>query len=132
MNTHSLALDPYATTPRPPRVLRWITLVNLAGLTSAAAGVRTECLFEGLPPIPWANVAVAALVAVGLAGCLRRGAGWAYALQTAVLVLLVVASSGPGVLWVPALVAWCDPSVRDWFCPPQARGFGPASGSRHP
>jgi hypothetical protein len=54
---------------------------------------------------------------------LRRGRTWAWVCQLVLLCLIVGVAPFPGLIWVPLLIAWCGPAVRDWFDPPLSREF---------
>ncbi|MCC7492442.1 MAG: hypothetical protein IT204_08860 [Fimbriimonadaceae bacterium] len=108
----------------------WLSnLVMVAGSLWAAWELtfRASGAIDGLQSVcgPLSCLALAwAGVVTWVSLNFRRRRRWAWSVQLMLLCLIVGLGSLPGLLWVPLLVAWCSPPVRDWFDPPARRHFG--------
>ncbi|NUQ01140.1 MAG: hypothetical protein HUU35_14925 [Armatimonadetes bacterium] len=115
--------------PTAPAALKWAVLFNLlhiSGGVSFGWFIATADLGRHTPERYVPVVLLGGLVSLYAAVLfnLRRGCAWAWVAQLVLICLVVALSSIPGLLWVPLLVAWCSPTVRDWFDPPLRREFG--------
>lgn len=115
-----------------PAAVRWAVVFNLlhGGLLLvlvAVSGGRTFRSGAAAPPadyLPPLVLLVAATIFLGMTLLLRRGSFHAWVLQLVLLCAAAGLMPLPGALWVPLVVAWCSPGVRDWFDPPLRRDFG--------
>lgn len=115
------------TAPRTPGAVWWALVFNLI-MTAAGLGLWWVATF-GLAVTDYAaiglSIPLAALVlfVLVLSVRLQRGCAWAWVAELVLICLAVGLAPFPGLLWVPLLVAWCSPTVRDWFDPPMHREF---------
>ncbi len=113
--------DPW---PRPPTALGWAVAFDLCHLL--AVGSLAACSAAIDETAAWLGLLLVTPVILPITVVmlsLRRGAAWAWAAQLVLICLSLAIISLPGLLWVPLLVAWCSPPVRDWFDPPLRREF---------